>query len=249
MQHPPVQCYPLSQPKREELKKFIEENLSLGCIWPSTSPYASPFFFCSKPSLKELWGIQDYHRLNEIMVKDWYPLPLISEVIGRLTGSTYFFKMDLQWEFNNVRIRESDEVKAAFITPEGLYKPMVMQFRLCNAPTTSQRMVDPVLAEERSGSHVKVYIDDILVHTLDWASNQYWMKRVLDKLRTHNLCHRGMKCQFKKEQVDFLGMTVTNEMVRVSEDKVSAVKGEKALTSKKGVRQFLGMTNYHWQFI
>jgi hypothetical protein len=73
--------------------------------------------------------------------------------------------MDLRWGFNNIRIHEGDERKATFITQAGLFEPTVMQFRLCNAPSTFQRMVDEVLAEEKAGGCVTVYIDNILIHT------------------------------------------------------------------------------------
>jgi hypothetical protein len=75
--------------------------------------------------------------------------------------------MDLRWGFNNIRIREGDEEKAAFITLWGLFEPLVMQFGLCNAPSTFQRMVDEILSEEKGGGHVEVYIDDILIHTTE----------------------------------------------------------------------------------
>jgi hypothetical protein len=66
-----------------------------------------------------------------------------------IQGSKVYSKMDLRWGFNNIQIREGNKAKAAFITPMGLYKPLVMQFGLCNTPLTFQRMVDKVLAEEK----------------------------------------------------------------------------------------------------
>jgi hypothetical protein len=107
-------------------------------------------------------------------VKDRYPLPLIQDILAKAQASKIFTKMDLRWGFNNIRIREGDEHKATFITPMGLFQPNVMQFGLYNAPSTFQRMVDEVLAEEMNLGHVEVYIDDILVHTKDQESNWYW---------------------------------------------------------------------------
>ena len=74
-------------------------------------------------------------------------------------------KMDLQWGLNNIRIREGDQWKAAFMTPKGLYEPTVMQFGLCNVPSTFQRMMDKVLKEEIDGGHVVIYVDDIFMFT------------------------------------------------------------------------------------
>jgi hypothetical protein len=95
--------------------------------------------------------------------------------------------MDLRWGFNNVRIQEGDEHKAAFVTPLGLFESNVMQFGLCNAPSTFQRMVDEVLISEKNLGHVEVYINDILIHTKDVESNRYWTGRVLAKLEENHL--------------------------------------------------------------
>jgi hypothetical protein len=160
-------CYPLAFREKQALKEFVDTNRLSGKIRNSDSPFASPFFFRPKPGTGELRGIQDYRKLNEATVKDRYPLPLIQDVLNKAQTSKIFTKMDLRWGFNNVRIREGDEHKAAFITPLGLYEPNVMQFGLCNAPSTFQRMVDEVLAQEKNSGHVEVYIDDILIHTED----------------------------------------------------------------------------------
>jgi hypothetical protein len=99
-----------------------------------------------------------------VTIKDRYPLPLISEVIARVTESSCFTKIDLQWGFNNIQISEGDEHKATFITPLRLFKLLIMQ---CNAPSTFQWMVNNILQEEKESGFVEVNIDDILVHTLN----------------------------------------------------------------------------------
>jgi hypothetical protein len=153
--------------------------------------------------------------------------------------------MDLRWGFNNIRIHARDEHKVAFITPMGLYQPNVMQFRLCNAPSTFQRMVDEVLAPERNLEHVEVYIDDILVHTEDRETNRYWTGRVLAKLEEYQLFCREEKCLFETEEVEFLGVLLSQGAVRISPKKVEAITREEPLMNKPAVRHFLGLTNYH----
>jgi hypothetical protein len=89
----------LSKNKCEELKRFIDMNQKAGKIRLSTSPFALPFLFHLKPGTRELHRIQDYWRLNDVTVKDWYLLPLILEVITKVTNSACFTKMDLRWGF------------------------------------------------------------------------------------------------------------------------------------------------------
>jgi len=105
--------YPLSLVEQKELDSFLEENLCTGRIRPSKSPMAAPVFFIKKKD-GSLWLVQDYQALNSMMVKNKYPLPLISELMSQLRGARYFTKLDVCWGFNNVRIKPGDEWKAAF---------------------------------------------------------------------------------------------------------------------------------------
>ncbi len=107
--------YPLNRDEQEQLNKFLNENLELGHICLSKSPFASPFFFIKKKD-GTLHPIQDYRKLNKMTIKNRYPLPLISELIDKLCGAKYFMKLDVRWGYNNVQIREGDEEKAAFCT-------------------------------------------------------------------------------------------------------------------------------------
>ncbi len=79
--------------------------------------------------------VQDYRYLNEWMVKNNYPLPLISDVLENIGMKRLFTKMNLRWGYNNIRIKEGDEWKAAFMTPEGLFEPTVMFFGLTKFPS------------------------------------------------------------------------------------------------------------------
>jgi hypothetical protein len=81
------------------------------------------------------------------MVKNAYPLPLISNLINRLRGARYFTKLDVRWGYNNVRIKEGDEWKAAFRTNRGLFEPLVMFFGLTNSPATFQTMMNEIFQD------------------------------------------------------------------------------------------------------
>src|SRR5258707_4289802 len=107
--------FPLSPAEQKELDDFLQENLANGCIHPSKSPMGAPVFFIKKKD-GLLCLIQDYQKLNEITVKNSYPLSLISDVLTRLRGTKFFTILDLCWGFNNVQIKEGDEWKATFWT-------------------------------------------------------------------------------------------------------------------------------------
>ena len=96
-------------------------------------------------------------------VKNKYPLPLITELIDALQEAKYFTKLDVQWGYNNVRIKEGDEFKAAFKTSRGLYEPLVMFFGLTNSPATFQTMMNDIFHIEITKGYVLIYLDDILI--------------------------------------------------------------------------------------
>ncbi|KAG5732321.1 hypothetical protein E4T56_gene11402 [Termitomyces sp. T112] len=107
---------------------------------------ASPFFFIKKKD-SSLQLVQDYWVLNAMMVKNCYPLPLISELINNLWGMQYFTKLDVQWGYNNVHIQEGDEWKVAFQTNQGLFEPLVIFFGLTSSPATFQIMMNNIFQD------------------------------------------------------------------------------------------------------
>ena len=92
------------------------------------------FFVEKKDGKKRM--VQDYQYLNEWTIKNNYPLPLILDVIENIGTKKVFTKMDLRWGYNNVRIKKGDEWKAAFTTPEELFKPTIIFLGLTNSPAT-----------------------------------------------------------------------------------------------------------------
>jgi hypothetical protein len=154
--------YNLTPEEQLEADKFIKENLEKGYIRPSQSPMATPFFFVKKKDGK-LRPCQDYRYLNEHTVKNAYPLPLISELLDKLKGARRFTKLDVRWGYNNVRIRDGDQWKAAFKTNRGLFEPTVMFFGMCNSPATFQAMMDDIFSDMIDEGIVIIYMDDIFI--------------------------------------------------------------------------------------
>ena len=160
----PGKVYSLTQSEQQALQEFVKEHLAKGYIRPSKSPYAAPFFFIKKKDGK-LRPVQDYRKVNEWTIRNRYPLPLIPELINRVKGAALFSKFDVRWGYNNVRIKEGDEWKAAFVTNLGLFEPRVMFFGLTNSPATFQTMMNEIFATELREGWLSIYMDDILIHT------------------------------------------------------------------------------------
>jgi len=92
--------------------------------------------------------VQDYHALNQVIIQNTYPLPLIKELVQQLVKKKWFTKFDIHWGYNNVHIKNSNQWKAAFKTNRGLFKPTVIFFGLTNSPATFQTIMDKIFKEE-----------------------------------------------------------------------------------------------------
>ena len=246
----PVDCkvYPLTLAEQEELRKFIEENLKSGRIRPSKSPMASPFFFIKKKD-GSLRPVQDYRKLNEMTVKNRYPLPLASDIISKLQSAKYFTKLDVRWGYNNVRIKDRDEWKAAFATNRGLFEPNVMYFGLTNSLATFQALMNSIFADLIATGKVAVYLDNILIANSDLKEHQELVREVLKRLKDNDLYLRPEKCEFEKSTIEYLGLIVGGGEVRMDPVKVAAVRDWPTPRNLKEVRAFLGFANFYRRFI
>lgn len=243
-----TKIYPLSPNEQAEVDRFLKEHLEKGYIRPSKSPIAAPVFFVKKKD-GGLRFIQDYRRLNEITVKNRYPLPLISDIINRLRHAKYFTKLDVRWGYNNIRIKEGDEWKAAFATNRGLFEPLVMFFGLTNSPATFQTLMNNIFSDLITEGKVSVYLDDILIFTITLEEHRAVVREVLRRLGAHDLFLRLDKCEFEKEEVDYLGLVIRQGQVSMDPDKVRAITDWPTPKNLRDVRGFLGFCNFYRRFI
>jgi len=156
--------YLLSREEREEVCEFIQEQLRKGYIRPLKLPQTASVFFVGKKDSKKRM-VQDYRYLNEWTIKNNYPLPLISDIVENIGTKKVFTKIDLRWGYNNVWIKEGDEWKAVFATPEGSFEPTVMFFVLTNSPVTFQVMMNELLRDLINTEKVAAFIDDVIIGT------------------------------------------------------------------------------------
>jgi len=214
--------YLLSREKREEVCKFIKEQLRKGYIRLSKLPQMALVFFVGKKDRKKRM-VQDYQYLNEWTVKNNYPLPLISDVIENISTKKMFTKMDLRWGYNNVRIKEGDEWKAAFTTSERSFEPTVMFFGLTNSPATFQTMINELLRDLINIEKVVVFIDDIIVGTEDEEEHDELVAEVVKRLEKNDLYMKPEKYKWKVREVGFLGVVIGREGIKIEKEKIKEV--------------------------
>jgi hypothetical protein len=107
----------------------------------------------------------DYRKLNDITVKDSYPLPRIDKILEQMQGAKVFSKFDLKMGYNQLRVKPEDVWKTMFMTPDRLYVMLVMTFRFANAPAYFQRWMFETLGSILYQC-VENYLDDTGSHHL-----------------------------------------------------------------------------------
>ena len=224
----------------------MKEQLKKEYIQPSKSSQTVPVFFVGKKDGKKRM-VQDYRYLNEWTIKNNYPLPLISDVLENIRTKKLFMKMDLRWGYNNVRIKEGDEWKAAFTTPEELFEPTVMFFGLTNSPATFQAMINELLRDLINTGKVVAFIDDVIVGTEMEEGHDELVAEVIKRLEENNLYVKPEKCRWKVREVGFLGVVIGPEGIKMEEEKVKGILEWLILKCVKDVQKFLGLANYYQQ--
>jgi len=170
--------YKLSPMELEVLRNYITDNLKKGFIRHSQSPCGAPIVFAKKAD-GTLRLYVDYRRLNKITIKNRYPLPLIGELLERISKAKYFTKFDVRDGYNWLRIASGEEWKTAFRCRYGLFEYTVMPFGLCNAPGTFQYYMNDTFRDFLD-EFLVVYLDDMLIYLDNLKEHRKHVRKVLE---------------------------------------------------------------------
>jgi hypothetical protein len=230
-----------------EHKIQLQDLLEKVFIWPSSSPWGCLAIFVKKKD-QTLRMCVDYRPLNEVTIKNKYPLPRIDILFDQLTGARVFSKIDLRSGYHQIRIRPEDIPKTAFTTRYGLFEYLVMSFGLTNAPAHFTYLMNSVFMPELD-KFVVVFIDDILIYSKNEEEHAQHLRIVLTCLREHQLYAKFSKCVFWLEEVQFLGHVLSAKGIAVDPSKVQDILEWKPPTTVHQVRSFLGLARYYRRFI
>jgi hypothetical protein len=180
----PIAKRPYKMPPHHllELKEEIDKSLKNGFIRPSSSAWGAPSLFVKKDGTNRL--VQDYRPINQATIQNKYPLPRINDLYDQLAGSSVFSKLDLRLGYHQIRVREEDIPKTAFVTCYGSYEYSVMSFGLTNAPATFSRLMNYIFMDYLD-KFVIVYLDDIQVYSKNKEEHAEHLRLVLERLREH----------------------------------------------------------------
>ena len=230
-----------------EEEAHLKKMLEAGVIQESTSDWASAPVLIKKRDGTVRWCI-DYRNVNDVTVKDVYPLPLINDCLDTVAGSVWFSKLDANSAYWQVRIREEDRKKTAFITKYGLYEHVRMGFGLCGAPATYARAMNLVM-RGLTWKTVLAFLDDVIVLGTSFPEHLMNLREALLRFRQYGLKLKPRKCALFQQEVEFLGRRVGQNKLAMTDDDVAVVRDWPVPTCAKHVERFMGLANYHRGFI
>eukprot|EP00253_Pinus_taeda_P010917 PITA_10917 len=213
--------YRMSVPELTELKIQLQELLDKDYIRPSVSPWGAPVLFVKKKDGTLRMCIY-YRQLNKLTIKNKYPLPRIDELFDQVKGATVFSKIDLRSGYHQIRIKEEDIAKTTFRTRYGHYDFVVLPFGLTNGPATFMCLMNSIF-HRYLDRFVLVFIDDILIYSRTMEEHHEHLRIVLQTLQEHQLYAKFSKCDFFKEEIQYLGHVITKDGIAVDPEKIKAI--------------------------
>ncbi len=193
----------------------------------------------------------DYRKLNDITIRDAYPLPNMESLLESARGASVFSKFDLRSAYNMIRIRLDDTWKTGFVTPWGLYQFNVMHYGFVNAPACLQRYMDHILTPliYKQPQQVTVYMDDIGSFARDKRDAVKLNRQILQILGGVGLYCKSSKCDFHRDEIELLGVTVNGKGFGLEEKKVTDVRNWPVPSNLKQLKGFIGFCNFYRRFL
>ena len=164
----------------------------------------------------------NFTDLNKACPKNSYPLPCIDQLVDSIVGYKLLSFMDAFSGYNQIRMDEIDQEKTSFITSQCLFCYKVMPFGLKNVGATYQRLVNQMF-HPQIGRNVEVYVDDMLIKSLDEEKHLDDLQETFDTLRRYNMKLNPSKCAFGVSSGKILGFMVSYRGIEKNPNKIQVI--------------------------
>ena len=215
-----------------KLQLEVEEMLKLGVIEPSNSEWCSPLVIVFKKD-GSLRICIDFRKLNTISEFDAYPMPRIENLLEKIGAAKCITTLDLCKGYWQVQLEESNQHYTAFRNPAGLYQFTVMPFGLHGGPATFQRLMNQVL--QGYDNYSAAYLDEVVIFSNTWAEHVQHLSFVLGKIHKAELTLNPAKCEWTRQETQYLGYQLGQGEIRPQVDKVEAIQNCPRPRTKKEV--------------
>ena len=246
-QHLPIKlkAYRAILHKREVIDKAVDEMLSANSIRKSISPWSFPVVTVDKKDGSKRFCV-DFRKCYQITKSNYYPLPLIDDIIALLGNAKYYSSLDIKSGYWQIAMEDSDKEKTAFVCHKGLSEFNVLPFAVCNAPSIFSEMMGIVL--EGLDKFAIAYLDDILIYSKTLEEHIKHIQ-VFDRLRQHNLKLKLKNCNFLQTETTYLCFVINSKGIQPDPKKIEAIKSLQQPTTVKQVCSIIGACCYYRRFI
>ncbi|MEG0619454.1 MAG: reverse transcriptase domain-containing protein, partial [Bacilli bacterium] len=229
---------------RESVSIHIKDLIKRKVIRKSDSHYASPAFVILKRN-NNLRLVVDYRKINQITAPMFYPIPRIQETLVQLKDMRWFTQLDLNSGYYQIELEEESKQYTAFVINNEHYEFNRMPFGLSDAPRTFQKAMNRLLGHL---TFVKIYLDDILIHSETEEDHFNHVKTVLETLKLSNLTINKDKSSFFKNSVEYLGFVINKDVIKPNTCRINTYKLPEIKT-KRNLQKVLGLINYYRPFV
>jgi len=242
-----AQPYRASHASREVIAKEVQRQRDLGVIEPSSAEWVFPVVLVPKPDGAMRFCV-DYRQLNEVTVRDVYPLPRMDDCIDFLGDAKVYSTLDCNSGYWKIPVADEDRDKTTFVCHEGAYRYIRLPFCLSNAPENFQRAIDIILGGLKWKSCL-VYLDDITVFSQSAGEHVEQLREVFAALHGAGVSLKAKKCHLFQEEVEYLVHVVGRGQLQVQNMNIRGLKEASPPRCKKDLRSFLGMCNVYRRFV
>lgn len=240
--------YPLSPAMQKVVNNELDEMLRLGVIQKSNSAWSSPILMVPKKD-GSLRFCVDFRKINQVIEKDAYPLPYISNTLDKLRNAQYLSSLDIKSAYWQIPLHPDSQPYTAFTVPNrGLFEFCRLPFGLTTAPSVFQRIIDRVIGADLE-PYVFTYLDDIIVISPTFEKHLEILKIVFDRINNAGFTLNRNKCQFCRPEIKYLGYVVNKCGLHVDPDKVQAILKYERPKSTSDIRRFIGMASWYRRHI
>ena len=232
----------------EEVREEIKMMLKIGVIEKGRSWFNAPVHVARKKDGRIRLCL-DFRKLNEQTVHRNWALPRAEDVLRQMGGCCLFTKIDLAAGYWQVPLREEDRMKTAFMFDGDQYVFKGMPFGLRNAPAMFQRAMEEIFRDQIRSGFMVVYMDDICIFSRTLDEHEKHLRSVMEECRKANIKLSKKKCEFGKEEVEFLGHLIGKYGIRPTLSKRVELKQKKEPTTIKELRSMLGFIGYYSAFV
>ncbi|UYV72011.1 hypothetical protein LAZ67_9001548, partial [Cordylochernes scorpioides] len=234
-----------------EIQKQITELLKYDIIRPSSSPYSSPALLVTKKSDAPNHPTRlciDYRKLNQKTVPEHTPIPLIEQIIDRLSQSKIYTILDIKNAYWHIPIDEKDRHKTSFVTQLGCYEWNRLPYGLKNAPSQFERIMKSVFTKHNI-QYALNYFDDIIIHSKTYEEHIKHLDDILGIFEKEDIKLNLNKCKFLQKEIQFLGYTINSGKYTPNNTNIEAILKLNRPYNIKTLQRFLGTINIYNKFI